>query len=106
MSNLGGLRCSALPDSRHHPVCIIETLVINSSSDHYRYQAQVTLLTSVLRPIYGLDLEIGTVDGMQGREKDAVIITLVRSNDQVGRSPFRGLYLTDSPCTPSERSVS
>ncbi|KAJ3482418.1 hypothetical protein NLI96_g6993 [Meripilus lineatus] len=46
------------------------------------YQAQVTLLTSVLRPIYGLDLEIGTVDGMQGREKDAVIITLVRSNDQ------------------------
>ena len=27
----------------------------------------------MLRPVYGLDLEIGTVDGMQGREKDAVI---------------------------------
>ena len=48
-----------------------------------RYQAQVALLTSLLRPIYGLDIEIGTVDSMQGREKDAVIISLVRSNDKV-----------------------
>ncbi len=48
-----------------------------------RYQAQVTLLTSLLRPQYGAALEIGTVDGMQGREKDAVIISLVRSNDKV-----------------------
>ncbi|KAL7283392.1 hypothetical protein ACG7TL_002822 [Trametes sanguinea] len=46
------------------------------------YQAQVTLLTSLLRPIYGAELEIGTVDGMQGREKEAVIISLVRSNDK------------------------
>lgn len=46
------------------------------------YQAQVTLLTSLLRPQYGSVLEIGTVDGMQGREKDAVIISLVRSNDK------------------------
>ncbi|KAF7366743.1 AAA domain-containing protein [Mycena sanguinolenta] len=45
------------------------------------YQAQVTLLTSLIRPQYGPDLEIGTVDGMQGREKDAVIISLVRSNE-------------------------
>ena len=49
----------------------------------YRYQAQVTLLSSLLRPEYGPELEIGTVDGMQGREKDAVIISLVRSNDKV-----------------------
>ncbi|KAI9064437.1 P-loop containing nucleoside triphosphate hydrolase protein [Trametes sanguinea] len=48
----------------------------------YVYQAQVTLLTSLLRPIYGAELEIGTVDGMQGREKEAVIISLVRSNDK------------------------
>jgi hypothetical protein len=50
--------------------------------DH-RYQAQVTLLTSILRPLHGPQLEIGTVDGMQGREKDAVIISLVRSNETV-----------------------
>ena len=49
-----------------------------------RYQAQVTLLTSLLRPLYGAEIEIGTVDSMQGREKDAVIISLVRSNDSVG----------------------
>ncbi|KAF9450011.1 P-loop containing nucleoside triphosphate hydrolase protein [Macrolepiota fuliginosa MF-IS2] len=45
------------------------------------YQAQVTLLTSLLRPKYGSELEIGTVDGMQGREKEAIVISLVRSND-------------------------
>lgn len=51
------------------------------------YQAQVTLLTSLLRPKYGQALEIGSVDGMQGREKEAVIISLVRSNDQVRATP-------------------
>ncbi|KAI0321507.1 P-loop containing nucleoside triphosphate hydrolase protein [Amylostereum chailletii] len=45
------------------------------------YQAQVTLLASLLRPIYGAEIEIGTVDGMQGREKEAVVISLVRSNE-------------------------
>jgi len=45
------------------------------------YQAQVTLLSSMLRPAYGPSLEIGTVDGMQGREKEAVVISLVRSNE-------------------------
>ena len=48
-----------------------------------RYQAQVTLLSSSLSPEYP-ELEVGTVDGMQGREKEAVIISLVRSNEKVG----------------------
>lgn len=56
-----------------------------------RYQAQVTLLTSILRPKYGVELEIGTVDGMQGREKEAVIISLVRSNNTV--RPRFAIYL-------------
>lgn len=46
----------------------------------------MTLLTSMLRPSYGPNLEIGTVDGMQGREKEAIVISLVRSNESV--SPF------------------
>lgn len=44
------------------------------------YQAQVSLLSAALTSIPGL--EIGTVDGVQGREKDAVVISLVRSNDK------------------------
>jgi len=45
------------------------------------YQAQVALLASMLKRTMP-ELEIGTVDGMQGREKEAVILTLVRSNDK------------------------
>jgi len=33
--------------------------------------------------MYGKDTEIGTVDGMQGRKKDTVVISLVRSNEKV-----------------------
>lgn len=46
----------------------------------------MTLLSSLLRSLYGPELEIGTVDGMQGREKEAVVISLVRSNNKVLRS--------------------
>ena len=40
-------------------------------------------MTSLLRPLYGPEIEIGTVDGMQGREKEAIVISLVRSNETV-----------------------
>ena len=40
---------------------------------------QVALVKDRLREYP--DLEIGSIDGIQGREKDAVILTLVRSND-------------------------
>ena len=46
------------------------------------YAAQVSLLSQQLRAKYGAEVEVGTVDGMQGREKDVVILSLVRSNDQ------------------------
>eukprot|EP00842_Homolaphlyctis_polyrhiza_P000941 jgi/Hompol1/1848/HPOL_002779-RA len=45
------------------------------------YNAQVNLLRSMLKETYP-NLEIGSVDGFQGREKDAVIISMVRSNDE------------------------
>lgn len=64
----------------------------------FSYQAQVTLLTSLLRPTYGPDLEIGTVDGMQGREKEAVIISLVRSNEMV-----RPFFLRAWTCSPTQQ---
>jgi superfamily I DNA and/or RNA helicase len=46
------------------------------------YDAQVQLLRQRLAPLLDQGLEVDTVDGFQGREKEAVIVTLVRSNDQ------------------------
>lgn len=44
------------------------------------YMAQVQHLKSRLRNVYP-ELEIGTVDGFQGREKEAILVSLVRSNE-------------------------
>jgi DNA polymerase alpha-associated DNA helicase A len=43
------------------------------------YNAQVAALSSVLKERYP-GIELGSVDGFQGREKEAVIVSLVRSN--------------------------
>jgi len=45
------------------------------------YNAQLAILQSLLRERYP-GLELGSVDGFQGREKEAVIVSLVRSNDK------------------------
>ncbi|HEU5059482.1 MAG TPA: AAA domain-containing protein, partial [Kofleriaceae bacterium] len=45
------------------------------------YLAQVRLLRDALRAEVDGGLEIDTVDGFQGREKEAVVVDLVRSND-------------------------
>jgi superfamily I DNA and/or RNA helicase len=44
------------------------------------YSAQVRLLRRLLADVPGL--EIDSVDGFQGREKEAVVLTLVRSNGE------------------------
>jgi superfamily I DNA and/or RNA helicase len=45
------------------------------------YSAQARHLRELLKDERAAGLEIGTVDGFQGREKEAVIVDLVRSND-------------------------
>jgi superfamily I DNA and/or RNA helicase len=44
------------------------------------YGAQVRLLRTLLADAVSKGLEVGTVDGFQGREKEAVVVDLVRSN--------------------------
>jgi len=46
------------------------------------YEAQARLLRQSLAAEVALGLEIGTVDGFQGREKEAILVDLVRSNDE------------------------
>jgi superfamily I DNA and/or RNA helicase len=53
------------------------------------YHAQVRRLRELLAPERAAGVEIGTVDGFQGREKDAVIVDTVRSNDR-GEIGFLG----------------
>ena len=45
------------------------------------YSAQARRLRELLRTERAAGIEIGTVDGFQGREKEAVIVDLVRSNE-------------------------
>lgn len=46
------------------------------------YSAQVRFLRDRLKPLVDQGLEIGSIDGFQGRENEAVIISLVRSNGE------------------------
>lgn len=45
------------------------------------YDAQVRVLRQLLRDVRKAGLDIASVDGFQGREKEAIIVDLVRSND-------------------------
>jgi ATP-dependent RNA/DNA helicase IGHMBP2 len=46
------------------------------------YEAQARTLRGLLAAERLAGLEIGTVDGFQGREKEAIVVDLVRSNDE------------------------
>ena len=46
------------------------------------YSAQARKLRDLLKAERAAGVEVGTVDGFQGREKEAVIVDLVRSNDR------------------------
>eukprot|EP00177_Eucheuma_denticulatum_P002227 GFKZ01003988.1.p1 GENE.GFKZ01003988.1~~GFKZ01003988.1.p1 ORF type:complete len:987 (+),score=164.44 GFKZ01003988.1:121-3081(+) len=46
------------------------------------YSGQVELLRRSLWPKHGRKLEIATIDSFQGREKEVICISLVRSNEQ------------------------
>lgn len=45
------------------------------------YAGQVTLLRNKFREVDAGDIEVVTVDSFQGREKEAIILSMVRSND-------------------------
>jgi ATP-dependent RNA/DNA helicase IGHMBP2 len=58
------------------------------------YNGQVELLRNQLLPEFP-KLEIRSVDGFQGGEKEAVVLSLVRSNDQHGRGRSIGFLKDD-----------
>ena len=55
------------------------------------YQAQVSLLSESLSELVAEGLTVGSVDGLQGQEREAVILSLVRSNAE-GEIGFLGEY--------------
>ena len=63
---------------------IIEKLVQDGASPEAigvisPYAAQISYLYQILEEVKGV--EIATVDGFQGREKDIIVISFVRCND-------------------------
>lgn len=69
------------------------------------YGAQVRLLRRLLADAVRAGLEIGTVDGFQGREKEAVVVDLVRSNSTGNLGFLKDVRRTNVALTRAKRSL-
>ena len=64
---------------RHLRLLLADGVPLSSITVLSPYLAQLSLLRDLLLPLYPA-LEVGTIDSMQGRENDAILISMVRSN--------------------------
>jgi ATP-dependent RNA/DNA helicase IGHMBP2 len=69
------------------------------------YDAQVRLLRARLRASCELGLEISSVDGFQGREKEAIVVDLVRSNQDAELGFLRDVRRMNVALTRAKRFV-
>lgn len=69
------------------------------------YSAQAERLRAQLEELVELGLEIGTVDGFQGREKEVVIVDLVRSNTRGQLGFLRDVRRTNVAITRAKRQL-
>ncbi|UJR82528.1 AAA domain-containing protein [Sandaracinus amylolyticus] len=67
------------------------------------YHAQVRLLRDALEPELAAGLEIATVDSFQGREKLAIVVDLVRSNDEAQLGFLEDVRRTNVAITRARR---
>lgn len=69
------------------------------------YAAQARRLRSELRPLVDAGMEVGTVDGFQGREKEVVIFDMVRSNRRHRIGFLRDVRRTNVALTRAKRQL-
>lgn len=69
------------------------------------YEAQARRIRGLLAPERARGLEIGTVDGFQGREKEVVVVDLVRSNSESDIGFLAELRRTNVAITRARRML-